>query len=235
MSQVLIDVLRKVPLFDGLHQEELEALTEAVVRRVFPRNSIIIFAEDRGETFFIIHRGRVKISLMSEEGREVILSILEDGEFFGDLSLLDGKPRSADVTAIEDTELCVLRRPDFLRLIHTVPQIAVEILGVLASRLRRADRMIASLTFLDITGRIADVLLHIADERGIEREEGVCIPDRPSYQTLASMVGTTRETVTRVIGRLQTQGYLSVEGQEITLLRKKLLNGWNYRRSDELD
>ena len=103
-----IDFLRNVSLFESLNQEELEALSDVTFTRTFSKDNVIILAEEEGDTLFILKRGQVKVSIVSEEGREVILSLLGSGSVFGELSLLDGKPRSANVVAIEETELLML-------------------------------------------------------------------------------------------------------------------------------
>jgi CRP/FNR family transcriptional regulator/CRP/FNR family cyclic AMP-dependent transcriptional regulator len=140
---------------------------------------------------------------------------------FGELSLLDGKPRSANVVATQDTELYMVRRADFLQLIYKVPQIAVGLLAELAARLRKTDRKIEGLALLDVTSRISETLLQLADEQGSETKFGVSLEERPTHQQLASMSGTTRETVSRVLKRLEGQGYISSEGRSITILREE--------------
>jgi len=163
----------------------------------------------------------VKVNLLSEDGREVILSLLGPGSVFGELSLLDGKPRSANVVAIEDTQLIMLRRSDFLHLVYRVPQIAIALLAELASRLRKTDRKIEGLALLDVTSRISETLLQLANERGTETPAGVVLKDRPTHQQLANMAGTTREMVSRVLKRLEQQGYISSKGRTITILREE--------------
>jgi CRP/FNR family transcriptional regulator/CRP/FNR family cyclic AMP-dependent transcriptional regulator len=164
------------------------------------------------------------VSIVSEDGREVILSLLGEGAVFGELSLLDGKPRSANVVATQDMELYMVRRADFLQLIYKVPQIAVGLLAELAARLRKTDRKIEGLALLDVTNRISETLLQLADEQGTEIELGVTLASRPTHQQLANMSGTTRETVSRVLKRLEGQGYISAEGRSITILREENRN-----------
>lgn len=213
--------LRKVPLFEDLSQKELAELGAVTVRRSFGRDAYIILAEEQGDTLFVIREGQVKVSILSAEGREVILSLLGPGAVFGELSLLDGKPRSANVVATEDTVLIMLRRADFLQLIHRAPQIGIALLAELASRLRRTDRQIEGLALLDVTSRISDTLLQLAADRGVETAEGVAIQCRPTHQELANMSGTTRETVSRVLKRLKSQGYIACQGRTITILREE--------------
>lgn len=213
--------LRNVSLFESLDDGEIEVLAEVTINRTFGKDGVIILAEEEGDTLFIIKEGQVKVSIVSEEGREVILTLMGSGAVFGELSLLDGKPRSANVIATEDTELIMLRRSDFVRLIYKVPQIATALLAELASRLRKTDRQIEGLALLDVTSRISETLLLLAGEQGTEAEEGVVISNRPTHQELANMSGTTRETVSRVLKRLESQGYISCKGRKITILREE--------------
>ncbi|MCK5380197.1 MAG: cyclic nucleotide-binding domain-containing protein, partial [Candidatus Latescibacteria bacterium] len=130
-------LLRRVSLFSGLKEDELDALAEVTARKTFQRHSVILLAEEEGNSLFIIQKGRVKVSILSEDGREIVLTLLGDGEFFGEMSLLDGLPRSATVIALEDTEALMLRREDLLRLIERTPQIAIKLMAELTIRLRK--------------------------------------------------------------------------------------------------
>ena len=216
-----MDFLRNVSLFESLDQQELEALSDLTFTRSFGKDGVIILAEEEGDTLFILKKGQVKVSIVSEDGREVILSLLGPGSVFGELSLLDGKPRSANVVATEDTDLLMLRRSDFIQLIYKTPQIATALLAELASLLRKTDRQIEGLALLDVTSRISETLLQLATEQGTETADGVVIESRPTHQELANMSGTTRETVSRVIKRLEGQGYINCSGRRITILREE--------------
>ncbi len=216
-----ITFLRQVALFAGLEDDQLRTLAKVTVTRTFPKESFIILADEEGDALFVIAKGQVKVSLVSEDGREVILSLLGPGAVFGELSLLDGKPRSANVVATEDTELVMLRRSDFLQLLHRVPQIAISLLAELAARLRKTDRKIEGLALLDVTSRISETLLQLASEQGNDTPQGVMVRSRPTHQQLANMSGTTRETVSRVLKRLESQGYIICKGRSITILREE--------------
>ena len=213
--------LRKVPLFEGLNDNELEALAKVTITRTFSKDNVSILAEEEGDALFIIKDGQVKVSIVSEDGREVILSLFRDGAVFGELSLLDGKPRSANVIATEPTELIMLRRVDFLQLVSRTPKIAITLLAELASRLRKTDRKIEGLALLDVTSRISETLLQLASENGVDTQDGVILEHRPTHQQLANMSGTTRETVSRVLKRLETQGYIQCDGRKIKILREE--------------
>lgn len=219
-TTVNVDLLKRVPLFENLTDAELSSLAEVTQIRTFPKDNMIIWARDEGDSLFVTSSGRVKVSVMAKDGREMILSELGPGEFFGDMSLLDGQPRSANVTTMEETEALVIRRSDFLRALQTYPSIAVQLLVVLASRLRNADRQTANLALLGIADRICNVLVGLAEEEGVQTEHGYVIKNRPTHQTLANMTGTVRETVTRVLRRLEENGYIKTQGRELVILKQ---------------
>ena len=215
------ELLRGVPFFEDLTENDLTRVSALVVTKVYPPDNLIVLAEDEGDTLFIIVRGQVKVSIMSEDGREVILSMLGPGDFFGEMSLLDGKPRSATVTAVVETELISLRRSEFLRLLEQVPEIALKLLAGLTARLRQADRKIESLALMDVSGRIAAAILQMSEEIGQETPHSIVIRNRPTHQSLANMAGTTRETVSRVLKRFEHQKYIETDGRDLVILRPK--------------
>ena len=213
----MINFLKLVPLFSSLNDEELDAINRHSFTNKYPKNNIILVENETGDTLYIILKGKVKVIKISESGEEIILAILNDGEFFGDMSLMDGKPRSATVVSIEDSELLLIKRNDFENVIEKNPRIALKLLKELTTRLRNADEFIGSLVFLNVSGRIAGILVQLSKERGIKTDEGVLIKSRPSHQELASMVGATRETVTRVLKQLENKQYISMTGKDITI------------------
>lgn len=211
------DLLKHVPLFEGLTDDELSGLSQVAMLRIFPKDRVVIMAEEEGDSLFVIHTGKVKVSIVSEDGREVILTILGEGNFFGEMSILDGNPRSANVTTLEKTELLMVRHADFLRFIQQTPQVAIKLLAVLAQRLRKTDRKIEGLALSDVTGRLSQTLLQLGEEQGSPTPAGILIKDRPTHQDLANMSGTTRETVSRVLKRLEIQGYIVHNGKDLLI------------------
>lgn len=210
--------LRRVPLFDSLGDDEINALAELAFSRNFDKGQLIILADEPGDTLFIIRKGQVKVSLIHEDGREFILSMLGEGEVFGELALLDDQPRSANVFSLEETDLLMLRRTDFLQLVQGIPQIAVALLEELAARLRRTDEQVGGLALLTVHNRVAKTILRLAGDRGVKSAAGILIEERPTHQQLANMAGTTRETVTRALGQLEKDGYIVCKGREILIL-----------------
>lgn len=210
--------LKLIPLFSELREEELEDLMKVSVRQTFKKDNMVLIEEEVGSTMFIILNGRVKISRISDEGREVILSILVDGDFFGEMAILDGQTRSANAVTLEDTEMLIIRRENFLRMLHDYPQIAINLLKELAHRLRRSDSQIKSLSLQNALGRVASTLLRIADDSGIIKQGIVEIPHLPPQQDLANMAGTSRETISRVIKSLGQLNYVKKQGSKLLIL-----------------
>ncbi|MFC1490114.1 Crp/Fnr family transcriptional regulator [Candidatus Latescibacterota bacterium] len=214
----MISLLKQIPLFSTLKDEELDAIYELSYTKKCSKDAIILLENEEGDTLFIILGGKVKVTTFSESGKEVIFSILSEGDFFGDMSLMDGKPRSATVISIEESELRLIRRNDFIKLIEKHPRIALKLLEELTSRLRKADERIESLAIHDVTGRLAGILLELAEERGDKKDKSVLIKARPTHQELANMVGTTRETVTRVLKQLENKNYINMSGKDLLIL-----------------
>lgn len=211
------EILRKVPLFAGLSDEDLQKLERVSIRKTYPKENVIFFEEDEGDSLFIIVSGRVKVTKISGDGKEIILAILGDGEFFGDMSLLDSERRSATVIALDETEVCTMRRREFLDLLHDSPMLAVKLLEVLSRRLREANRKIGNLALLDVYGRLARILMDFARLEGRRLDDNRIAFRRPTHQAIANMIGTSRETVTRTLNDLHRRGYIELEGKEIII------------------
>jgi CRP/FNR family transcriptional regulator/CRP/FNR family cyclic AMP-dependent transcriptional regulator len=202
-------LLKTVPLFSGLSDRDLTRVAELMVTKHYRKNNLIFFEDDLGQNLFIIKRGRVKISRIDEKGDEVIFAILGEGEFFGELSIIDGLTRSATVTSIEEVELLVLRRADFLDILQKYPQMSITLLKELASRIRKSDTQIKSLSLKDAKGRVATTLIRLAEDIGVMHEGKVMIKKLPLQKDLANISGTSRETISRVIKRLEEEGYFA--------------------------
>lgn len=213
-----LEVLKKVPLFASLPEQELAAFAELVRERSYPRGSVILFEDDQGDSLFLLADGQVKVVLIGEDGREVILSVLREGSFFGEMALLDDQPRSAHVIAMEDSSLLVLRREDFQARLRQSPEVAIALLRELAGRLRRADEKIGGLVLLDVNGRVADLLLRMADEEG-----GIHITRKITHHVIAQMIGSSRETVSRTMRDFVDKGWIQVGRKDIQLINRAAL------------
>ncbi|HIN02036.1 MAG TPA: Crp/Fnr family transcriptional regulator [Candidatus Marinimicrobia bacterium] len=216
-----IELLQSVSLFWDLTEKELGYISEKMVLRHYEAGQMILLEASEGEQCFFVTEGSVKITRLSKEGREVILAILNDGDFFGEMSLLDGESRSANVIALDDTKVLTLNRNDFLLVIKEYPQIAIQLLKEMALRLRKSDRQIASLSLSDAEKRIALCILRIAEEQGVIQKGHVSIPKAPIQQDIANMSGTSRETVSRALKLLEKEGFIQRNGREL------LINNYN--------
>ncbi len=208
--------LRSVSLFSELSEEDIERIGRSARHRTYPKNSVIVFEDDPGDSLFVLVSGRVKVVLTGEDGREVILATLGPGEFFGEMALIDDEPRSAHVIAMEDSDLLVLRREDFQKQLHETPHIAIGLLGALCKRLRQADKKIGGLALLDVSGRVARLLIELADDN-----DGVTVTKKITHHTIAQMIGSSRETVSRTISNLGDQGLIEVTRKAITITDRK--------------
>jgi CRP-like cAMP-binding protein len=209
--------LERVGIFADLSKDDLRDLSQRTQPREFGAGAVIVGQEDRGDSLFVITTGRVKVVLYGDSGREIILSILKEGEIFGEMSLLDNQPRSASVIALEATRLLVLERSAFVRHIEAHPTTATAILAELSRRLRQADKVIGNLALLDVYGRVARLLKDLAAKEGVETEDGTLIKERPTQQEIASMVGTSRETVSRALNDFAKRGLVVLSGKQIIL------------------
>jgi CRP/FNR family cyclic AMP-dependent transcriptional regulator len=212
-----IDFLRSVPIFSELEDSELVKIGKLGVRKKFKKGSIILLEEETGSALFVIASGKVKVVRADDDGREVILAILGESDFFGEMAILDGLSRSASVVATTKSEVFMIHRNDFLRLLHDYPTLAVSLLKELTLRLRKADAQIKSLSLKDAAGRIASVVLQLADDIGKIKKGRVEIEELPLQQDMANMAGTSRETVSRMIHQFVEQGHLELHGNRLII------------------
>jgi CRP-like cAMP-binding protein len=212
------NLLRTFPLFTDLNDDELAIVSRLMVTRKFRKNNLIIFEDDVGNSLFVIKLGRVKISRIAPDGAEAILAILGQGDFFGELAVIDGQGRSASVTSIDDVELLMLRRQDFMEILERIPKIAISLLKELAGRIRKSDSHIRSLSLLDAKGRVATTVIRLAEDIGRVKEGKVWIEELPLQRDLASIAGTSRETISRVIKRFEEEGHVRMEHNTLVIL-----------------
>lgn len=212
-----IDVLRNVPIFSELSDKDLEHIAALGVRKKYKKGSIILLEEETGAALFVIITGKVKIVRMDDDGREVILSILGESDFFGEMAILDGSTRSASVLATAKSELFMIHRGDFLKSLTDYPSVSIGLLRELTGRLRKADAQIKSLSLKDAAGRVANVVLQLADDVGVFRKGKVEIDELPLQQDLANMAGTSRETISRMIHKFIKKGYLPLQESKLII------------------
>jgi len=210
-------LLEGVPFLAVLPPEEREELAACLARRQLQKGDIIFQRDDPGQSLFIVERGAVRIYVPSSQGMDLTLAVLGPGDFFGDLSLLDGRSRSASAIASEQASLLVLDRADFLGFIGAHPQAAMAVLMVVAQRLREADEKASDLAFLDVAGRLAKRLLDLAASHGISRADGILIDLSLTQEELANMIGVTRESVNRNLSEFRRLGLVVNQGRRLLI------------------
>ncbi len=213
---------RKFPLFADLDDRELEAIATVAKPRHYAKDDVVFYADESGDIFCLIREGKVKVTMISPEGKEIILSLLGPGDFFGEMALLDDEPRSATVVATEALELVTIWRGDFLQILAEDFSISRKVLAELSRRLRNASSRIESLATMDVYGRLARFLLDLARDQGKVLDNGYVAVTRPTHQAIANMIGTSRETVSRLIHDLMRQNLLLSEGKTIYLRKMAL-------------
>ena len=212
------EVLRRVWLFSGLHRSEIARVGSlALVRRYAAREMVVRQGDDSGDLFAVLS-GRLKVTWNDAEGGEVLLSILESGDVFGEIALLDDRPRSATVTAMESCELLMVDRAGFRTLLATVPTLALNLLLVMSRRLRDLSDRTQNMSVLNVECRLAKVILQLAERFGKEERRGeILLTLKLSQQELANMVGATREFVNRCLRGWQDQGIIELSKGRVVI------------------
>ena len=218
--------LKYVPIFSELDDDTLEKISKLGIRKSFKKESVVLFEHETGTALFVIVDGKVKVSRVSDDGKEVILTILGESDFFGEMAILDGLSRSANVTAMEDSELFIIQRSEFLELLNVHPEVSVALLQELTQRLRSADMKIKSLSLKDAEGKVATVILQLADDVGKIKQGTVEIEKLPFQHDLANMAGTSRETISRTLHTFAKKGLVELDGSKLRIM--------NYEKFKEL-
>ena len=210
-----LELLRQIELFKNLPDTELYELRELLKERRAPKGSYILYASDPGPSVLFILEGKVKITLNSNDGKEVVLANLEKGDFFGEISLLTGEDRSANVVATSDCALLILSSEDFKKHLVRNSGLAMELLKELALRLRTASSKIGDLALYDVPERVYRTLKVLARPVGGKR----IVEDRPTHQELSAMIGTSREMVSRAFKSLEEDGLIRSDGKDVEIIK----------------
>ena len=211
-------ILKKVPLFQSLCDADLEHLSLSLRIQRLRKKQVLFRKGDEGTALYIINKGKVKIVLSSNAGEEVIPAILSEGDFFGEMSLLDQKPRSADAVAMEESEVFVLNRTDFFSFLQKNENAIKCVLACLSERLRKTDDLLEDASFLTVSGKLAKKLIELGREFGIEDKNAIKISLRLTQQDIAELVGTTRESINKELKVLRDKGLISTAGGFVQLI-----------------
>src|SRR5262245_15517819 len=210
-----LETLRHIPLFSRVSDADLERVASLLIERRFPKNKTIVEEGLTGDYMYVLREGQVKVTKLSSDGREKVLELLEAGDFFGEMSLVDSAPRSASVKTMTAARVLALSRNDFLSLLRRSPDLAMAVVQELTRRLRQVDEQASSLSFQRVKERTQGVLVRLA------REDPGRVGQRATppltHQQIADMIGTSRETVTRVVKGLKQDGWLRQEGKRYVI------------------
>lgn len=221
------EFLRQVPVFAGLSPEELQHIASLALLRRYRKNMYIFMEGEPGDAFYFVKKGAIKLFQVLEDGREKILHFVGEGEIFAEVLLFEGGPYPATAQTLEDTEVGIIRNADMEKLLSQHGEIAVKIIKVMSRRLRQAQLHIRDLALKGAYSRLASTLLQLARDYGTPREDGVTIDLNLSQQELASLIGTSRETVARILSDFKRLGAVGVERQRITIFAPQKLAGWD--------
>jgi CRP/FNR family transcriptional regulator len=216
--------LKNILLFSSLTDEELQHIGANIIAKKVRKNDVIMYEEDTNEFMYIILTGKVKVIQTTEDGKEMILAIHQAGDFFGEITLIDNKTAPAMVLASEDSEIALISKKDFSSLIYTQEKVLDVLLKMLCSRLRESWHKIQILSFSNASQKIKMLFLLLSEEHGRKTSEGVILDIKLTHQDIANMVGTSRETVTRALDKLNKDGEIKVLKDKSILLGRDFLH-----------
>lgn len=216
-----MNMLENVPLFSGLSEAALTEIEQHSSVKSFKKNAIVINQDDESYSLYVILSGAVKVFISAEDGREAVLNHQTAGDYFGDLALIDRQPRVASVMTTEPSRFMIISREDFMACLSKNPEIAINLIKPMTSRMRMLARNVSNLALLDVYGRVARVLLEQAEGQ----EDGEMITPKMTQQEIADMVGASRAMVSRILKDLKAGGYISIDKKRITI-HHKLPSRW---------
>jgi CRP-like cAMP-binding protein len=213
-----LDLIRRVPLFSLLTNDQAQSIADSVVKRRFRRGEIVVEHGKKSNALFIMLTGRARVLTADQRGREVILAVLQPGDYVGEMSLIDNEPHSATVRAEIQSDMLVLGRAEFARCLPENSSLSYAIMRGLVQRLRSADRQIESLALLDVYGRVARALLEMSETIGEQK----VIRNKVSRQDLAKVVGASREMVSRVMKDLEEREMIETQENGSVIIKEQL-------------
>lgn len=218
--------LKQCDLFHGLNKEAMDKVMAIAHDRTVPKKEVVLTPDSYGDTMFILKKGRVRIFKLSAEGKMITLAILKDRDIFGAMSLIKGGASKAYAETLDDSYICAIRQEDFSKLIKEMPEIALGLVEKINQKLKEAEDRIEDLVFRDVPGRIASILLKLAEQFGKDKSEGTQISFKITHQELADMVGASRETVTIILNEFKDDRIISINERYITITDEKALRQW---------
>lgn len=216
--------LKHIRLFDGISPAEMQEMEKITRMEEVKKRQPFYLPGDPSSNVYLLKRGRVKLANTAASGKEVTFDILEPGEVFGELEVLEGLPRETAAEALDDAMICVIRREDFDRYLAMHPNITVKLTKLIGLRLRRIQSRIEDLVFRDVPARLAHLLVELSKSDGAQEPGGIRIKAKLTHQEMANLIGCSRETVSATLGQFRDEGLLQLEGRTITILDLKGLS-----------
>lgn len=220
----ILNILKKVPIFKNLKDLDFKKILNILKEKSFKKGDHIFYEYDDGDEFYVVGSGRIKIYKMSMGGQIKALAYLQKGDFFGEMALLENRPRSASAIVSQDSELFVIKQTDFKKFLISNPEMLFTILETLSQRLRQADLEIEMFTFKKVKHRLMSCLIYLADQYGEKTDTETRISKEFTHQDLSELVGTAREVITRLLKELKSEGLIEIKDRCILLPSIKNLN-----------
>jgi CRP-like cAMP-binding protein len=211
--------VKNVNLFHGMSDDQMRMVEERTVMREIRRKEVLYLPGDAGDRIYLLKRGIVKISTLTDDGKEIILALLRKGEVFGEESVLEDAPRDHMAEAYEDALICVITRQDFMGILRAHPEMAFKVTKLVGFRLKTLRNRVEGLLFKGAPARLAQTLLDLARDHGVKDAEGILLPLRLSQQDLANLIGVTRESVNLALADFRERGLVETDGRSLRLRR----------------
>lgn len=218
--------LKRCDIFHGLNKEAMDKVMAVANDRTVPKKEVIVTPDSDGDVMFILKKGKVRVFKLSVDGKMMTLAILKDGDIFGALSAIKGGTSGAYAETLDDSYICAIQQKDLSGIIKKMPELALSLIEKINQRLKETEDRIADLVFRDVPGRIASVLLKLAEQFGKNNAEGTQISIKLTHQELADMVGASRETITIILNEFKDDKIISVSEKYITITDGKILKQW---------
>lgn len=212
--------LRGLPLFSNLDDKKLREISKFTYEKKVKKGNVIFFQGEQGSTLYLIIKGRVKVVLIGESGKELVLAILKKGDFLGEMSIIEDEVRSATAIALESTVLLAIDKENFLNFLMKDPRAMLGVLKELSKRLRNADEKIGELAFQNVYERVISYLNTLVKTRGVKGKEGIFVSELPTKREIADCIGSTRESVSRVLNDLNRRGLISLYRKSLVIKKK---------------
>lgn len=215
--------LKHIRLFEGITPSEMNEMEKITRMEEVKKRQPLYLQGDPSSNVYLLKQGRVKIANTAPSGKEVTFEILEPGEIFGELEVLEDTPRSTSAEALDDTLICVIPRKEFDQYLAMHPTVTVKLTKLIGLRLRKIQSRVEDLVFRDVPARLAHLLLELSKNDGVIHQQGIRLKAKLTHQEMANLIGCSRETVSTIIGQFRDQGFLQIDGRTIIILNEKEL------------